>query len=474
MAGEGMCKGSLLQAFLKLKSTWTLVRSANVLLRLRSSDVDYHVQQSVIFCPAPPASRESAAHLPPRDALSPRSSTGIGSSPLLFAIYISDAPKLTIIGTDINKIEKIQLLLRLRSSDVDYHVQQSVIFCPAPPASRESAAHLPPRDALYNDEEWVKTFLLAKLENREKYKLCLQERDFKIGESILENIMENILCSRHAILVISPNFVANNMCQWELKLIQRSFDLSPSFLILIELERLTHKELPTNLRLLMGTRTYLEWTTQNESRFWERLKLALGNPIRSSQSEPTQDFLCEQENGPTEEEVGQIHELPAVDEPKCLNPELPHSNIDGTFAVSSATCIGTEFMTGADDVEGMAEDTKGDTDVKYGVGIDGTSSDDSCADVACDNGTCLDDIIKGLFSLFGNAVAELMLNILTHPDQCLPPLNNIRPDLQGFDTALTGADGSVTADALGSICSSIEVSFFKVSSAAYKLYLFKT
>ncbi|KAF4525776.1 hypothetical protein B566_EDAN002038 [Ephemera danica] len=155
----------------------------------------------------------------------------------------------------------------------------------------------------YNDEEWVKTFLLAKLENREKYKLCLQERDFKIGAFIFENIMENILCSRHAILVISPNFVANNMCQWELKLIQRSFDLSPSFLILIELERLTHKELPTNLRLLMGTRTYLEWTTQNESRFWERLKLALGTPLRSSQSEPTQKFPREQQNGPTEEEV---------------------------------------------------------------------------------------------------------------------------------------------------------------------------
>ncbi|KAF4529788.1 hypothetical protein B566_EDAN018056, partial [Ephemera danica] len=51
----------------------TLHRSylySRVPLRLRSSDVDYHAQQTVIFCPAPPASRESAAHLPPRGVLS--------------------------------------------------------------------------------------------------------------------------------------------------------------------------------------------------------------------------------------------------------------------------------------------------------------------------------------------------------------------------------------------------------------------
>ncbi|KAF4525782.1 hypothetical protein B566_EDAN002044 [Ephemera danica] len=135
-----------------------------------------------------------------------------------------------------------------------------------------------------NDANWVNQYLLPELEGEEEYKLCLQERDCKIVAMFFENIKDSILCSRHAILVISPNFIANNLCQWELQLIQRSFDLSPSFLVLIELERLTHKELPTNLRLLMGTRTYLEWTAQNETRFWERLKLALGIPIRSSQA----------------------------------------------------------------------------------------------------------------------------------------------------------------------------------------------
>ncbi|KAF4524637.1 hypothetical protein B566_EDAN014269 [Ephemera danica] len=92
-----------------------------------------------------------------------------------------------------------------------------------------------------------------------KYTLCLHERDFRPGKYIMDN-----------------------WCQWELKLVQQFiFENNPEFLILIELQRLRQKDLPSTLRLLMCTRTYLECPEEGSdmSSFWRRLAKILGEPI---------------------------------------------------------------------------------------------------------------------------------------------------------------------------------------------------
>jgi hypothetical protein len=63
------------------------------------------------------------------------------------------------------------------------------------------------------------------------------------------------------------------------------FQHSFNFLILVELEPIKDADLPSTLRLLMGTRTYLEWSQSRMNRFWERLEIALGPPIAELRNE---------------------------------------------------------------------------------------------------------------------------------------------------------------------------------------------
>ncbi|KAF4527535.1 hypothetical protein B566_EDAN016269 [Ephemera danica] len=134
------------------------------------------------------------------------------------------------------------------------------------------------------DRAWVHDVLMDTLENDEnKYALCLHERDFRLGAYIQDNVAEGMEQSRNVILVLSPSFVKSKWCQWELNLVQQlMFEDNPEFLILVELEKLSAKDIPSTLRLMMSTRTYLECPRAglDMSNFWTRLKLALGKPLR--------------------------------------------------------------------------------------------------------------------------------------------------------------------------------------------------
>ncbi|KAF4528837.1 hypothetical protein B566_EDAN014556, partial [Ephemera danica] len=138
-----------------------------------------------------------------------------------------------------------------------------------------------------SDRNWVHDVLIKTLENDEnKYALCMHDRDFRLGAFIIDNVAESIERSRNVILVLSPNFVRSKWCQWELKLVQQlMFENNPDFLILVELEKLHQNDLPSTLRLMMSTRTYLECPSvgSDMTSFWTRFKLALGQPLAVTQ-----------------------------------------------------------------------------------------------------------------------------------------------------------------------------------------------
>ncbi|KAF4529224.1 hypothetical protein B566_EDAN017593, partial [Ephemera danica] len=149
------------------------------------------------------------------------------------------------------------------------------------------------------DRTWVHDVLLQTMENHEnKYALCLHERDFRLGRYIMDNVAECMDISRTVILVLSPNFVSSKWCQWELKLVQQlMFEDNPDFLILVELEKLLQKDLPSTLRLLMSTRTYLECphAGADMTNFWIRLKQALGQPLGMTNRDDCQENDAEQQ-----------------------------------------------------------------------------------------------------------------------------------------------------------------------------------
>lgn len=70
------------------------------------------------------------------------------------------------------------------------------------------------------DREFVLDQLLPNLEKRSEIKICLHERDFQVGLSILENIIQCMDQSRCLLLVISESFLKSNWCSFEMHLAQ--------------------------------------------------------------------------------------------------------------------------------------------------------------------------------------------------------------------------------------------------------------
>uniref|UniRef100_A0A1A9V422 TIR domain-containing protein n=1 Tax=Glossina austeni TaxID=7395 RepID=A0A1A9V422_GLOAU len=138
-----------------------------------------------------------------------------------------------------------------------------------------------------SDRNWILQELLPNIEDTNEISLCLHERDFQIGVTILDNIMSCMDRSRAIMLLISSNFLLSHWCQFEMYLAQHSiFDASKNHLIIVFLEDIPKVKRPKTLQYLMQIKTYIKWprdgkntTRLSEERkiFWKRLKRALIN-----------------------------------------------------------------------------------------------------------------------------------------------------------------------------------------------------
>lgn len=66
----------------------------------------------------------------------------------------------------------------------------------------------------HTDREWVWNVLLPRME-RANLRVCIDERDFKIGVPILTNIEEAVEQSRHTLIVLTPDWVASQWTEFE-------------------------------------------------------------------------------------------------------------------------------------------------------------------------------------------------------------------------------------------------------------------
>ena len=132
-----------------------------------------------------------------------------------------------------------------------------------------------------HNREWVLNSLLPNLESKPKVNVCLHERDFQVGISILENIISSIDRSRCILLVISQSFLRSQWCQFELHLAQhRLLETRREELILLFLEEIPRIKRPKTLQYLMRTKTYILWPKRNDdvegqNLFWKRLHRAI-------------------------------------------------------------------------------------------------------------------------------------------------------------------------------------------------------
>ncbi|XP_004608122.2 toll-like receptor 6 [Sorex araneus] len=130
-----------------------------------------------------------------------------------------------------------------------------------------------------HDSAWVKSELLPNLE-KEDIRVCLHERNFVPGKSIVENIINCIEKSYKSIFVLSGHFVQSEWCHYELYFAHHNlFHEGSDNLILILLEPIAQDCIPSKyhkLRALMTKRTYLEWPKEKAKQglFWANIKAA--------------------------------------------------------------------------------------------------------------------------------------------------------------------------------------------------------
>ena len=111
-----------------------------------------------------------------------------------------------------------------------------------------------------------------------KLKCCIHERDFKVGVTVTENIVECIDRSRKFAMIISKGFVKSKWCLFETHLAHcRMLDSNENNLVLVLKERVKIRDCDQNMQLLLKTWTYLEWSERESGRrdFWQRLRASI-------------------------------------------------------------------------------------------------------------------------------------------------------------------------------------------------------
>ena len=120
-------------------------------------------------------------------------------------------------------------------------------------------------------------------ENHEpKLKCCVHERDFKVGVAVTENIVDCIDKSRKFLMVLTSSFVKSKWCMFETHLAQSRMILQndtqvsdkSSLILILKDKDIIIGDLDKNLRYILKTWTYIEWSSkeENDRLFWKRLK----------------------------------------------------------------------------------------------------------------------------------------------------------------------------------------------------------
>jgi hypothetical protein len=128
------------------------------------------------------------------------------------------------------------------------------------------------------DRAWVREQLLPRLE-RAGLKVLLADRDFEVGTPQAINAEQAVETSRHTLIVITPDWIADEWNAFE-ALLASAADPAARRRKLIPV-LLKPAELPPRLAAL----TYADLTTEDHAWQWERLIAALGGGVRGADAE---------------------------------------------------------------------------------------------------------------------------------------------------------------------------------------------
>ena len=160
------------------------------------------------------------------------------------------------------------------------------------------------------DNRWVFEELLTNLGRQEdqlnnqiiqpagakRYKFCIDEKDFIIGEEIHVNISLAITHSRCLLMFVTKAFIRSKWCQEEaIRAKYYTIDRQGlhKMIAVVEPTIFTRRSLPVHIKEILDTITCLEWPADKTRRpkFWLRLTKALGEPSVERQDEDLLDIV---------------------------------------------------------------------------------------------------------------------------------------------------------------------------------------
>ena len=133
------------------------------------------------------------------------------------------------------------------------------------------------------DEDWVDEELVANIEEREDpFRLCLRMRDIRAGRLIFNELSLHIQRSRKILVILSPRFVEDNWCYFELNMAHhRVLEENRNVMIFIILEEIPNNKLTLLLRQLFCRVQVIKWPADEygQNLFWRRLREELKRPV---------------------------------------------------------------------------------------------------------------------------------------------------------------------------------------------------
>lgn len=144
--------------------------------------------------------------------------------------------------------------------------------------------------------DWVLNHLRVELEDRgERVRpLCLEERDWTPGSSVMENLNQSVRLSRKTVFVLTGGFVCSGIFKVAAYLAQqRLLEEGVDVMVLILLEPVLQHSRILHLRRCLCGNSVLEWprNPSAENWFWQSLRNAIRNENQGMQSKLFKNYF---------------------------------------------------------------------------------------------------------------------------------------------------------------------------------------
>lgn len=132
-----------------------------------------------------------------------------------------------------------------------------------------------------DDSDFVLTVLKPELEERQRLRLCIHERDFFPGRNIVENIADCINSSKALLFIFSKAFSRSQWCSFELEIGITMVQEHSLPLVIIHCDDLPKHEIKGAMQIAMRLYRCFHWSNTNRlsgdktSEFWTSVKTAL-------------------------------------------------------------------------------------------------------------------------------------------------------------------------------------------------------